>query len=291
VSYAGGWGQACLTIEETIDRAAKLGFDGLMIMAKRPHASLLDMAPDVRKRLRDRIQERGLEMACIAGYTNFTADAEHGEVPHREFQILHVAQLAKLAVDLGGSVVRIMTGYEHPALPFTRAWDSCMEAIRECSKRSADVGVVIAVQNHHDVASHSIALEHLLDEIGEPNCRAAFDAWTPTLHGEDVAEAATRLVSRTVHTTAADYRSLPRYCYQGSLVNFERGQDYRLAVPMGDGDIDYRVFLGALQNGGYDGYVAYEMCSRLRDGGDIASLDAYADRFIDWMRTNGFATK
>ena len=53
-------------------------------------------------------------MACIAGYTNFTADLEHGDIPHREMQIRHVQELAEIGADLGGSLVRVFTGYESP---------------------------------------------------------------------------------------------------------------------------------------------------------------------------------
>src|SRR5688572_14630892 len=124
ISYSGSWGQARLSLEETIDRAAALGFDGLMLAAKRPHASLLDMTPDARRRLRGKLQDVGLVLACLASYTNFTADAEHAEIPQREMQIYYVAELCRLAVELGGKVVRIFTGYEHPAMPYSQAWDA-----------------------------------------------------------------------------------------------------------------------------------------------------------------------
>src|SRR5947208_11134160 len=103
VSYSGAWGQHFLTVDQFIDKAADLGFDGVMLMAKRPHLSVLDWGIDERRRLRARLQERGLSMACIAGYTNFTADLEHGDIPHREMQIRHVAELAGMARDLSGT--------------------------------------------------------------------------------------------------------------------------------------------------------------------------------------------
>jgi len=56
-------------------------------MAKRPHLSLLDCGPPERARLRAQIERRNLRRVCVAAYTNFTADLEHGEIPHREFQI------------------------------------------------------------------------------------------------------------------------------------------------------------------------------------------------------------
>ena len=42
VSYSGSWGQPALTVEQFLDKAADLGYDGVMLMAKRPHLSLLD---------------------------------------------------------------------------------------------------------------------------------------------------------------------------------------------------------------------------------------------------------
>ena len=43
VSYAGFWrAQAKLSVDEFLVKAKKLGFDGVMLMAKRPHVSPLD---------------------------------------------------------------------------------------------------------------------------------------------------------------------------------------------------------------------------------------------------------
>ena len=41
VSYSGSWGQAALTVPEFVRKAADLGFDGVLLAAKRPHVSLL----------------------------------------------------------------------------------------------------------------------------------------------------------------------------------------------------------------------------------------------------------
>src|SRR5581483_3226805 len=101
VSYSGSWGQQYLPLADFIDKAAELGFEGVMLMAKRPHLSVLDWPADARKRLRARLEERGVRMHCVAGYTNFTGDLEHADIPHREFQIRHVAELAEMARDLG----------------------------------------------------------------------------------------------------------------------------------------------------------------------------------------------
>ncbi len=52
VSYAGLWGQASLPLEAFIDKAADLGYDGVLLMAKRPHLSVLDYDTEACSRLR-----------------------------------------------------------------------------------------------------------------------------------------------------------------------------------------------------------------------------------------------
>ena len=81
VSYAGVWpGQARLGLDEFLDKAAELNYPGVMLMAKRPHLSVLDYEPEECKRLRDGLASRGLSCPVIAGYNNFSADLEHGDV-------------------------------------------------------------------------------------------------------------------------------------------------------------------------------------------------------------------
>ena len=284
VSYAGFWGQAALTLEDTIDRAAALGFDGIMLMAKRPHASVLDMTPARRAELRARLEDRGLTCACVAGYTNFTADPAHPDIPLREMQIAHVTELARLAADLGCRVVRVFTGFEAPGLPYTKAWDLCVAALAECADRAAEFGVTIGVQNHHDIAAGYRAMKEFLDQVGRPNCKACFDAWSTALHGDDLVEAARVLAPYTVHTTVADYVKIPRYTYDLEHNNYVPQTPFVLAVPVGEGFIDYCGFLGALREGGFDGYVGYEMCSPLRGGGSLENLDRCARGFVEFMK-------
>jgi len=287
VSYAGFWGQAFLTLDQFVDKAAELGFDGVMLMAKRPHLSVLDYGSTECERLRERLAKGKLHTVCLAGYTNFTADLEHGDIPHREMQIGHVTELARTAQRLGGSMVRIFTGYENPAATYPAQWKILVDALRECARRAAEFGVTLGVQNHHDIAAGYEVLHDLIQEINEPNCRAMFDAWSPFLQGADLDAAARKLAPLTVHTTIADYQLRPRYRYHPAVVNYTAETALVQAVPMGQGAIDYGKFLGALRNGGFQGSIAYEMCSPLLTGGSLGSLDECAREFLRYMRNLG----
>jgi sugar phosphate isomerase/epimerase len=288
VSYAGVWpGQEALPLEDFIEHAADLGYAGVMLMAKRGHASLLDLGAERRCAVRERLQRRGLALAGIAAYTDFTAGAERPDIPLLEMQVLYVRECARLARDLGGSIVRIFTGYERPELSPGQSWSRCVQAVKECARAAADVGVTLAVQNHHDIANHYEALADFLSEVDEPNVGAGYDAWAPTMQGlpsEQIAAAVRALGPSIVQTIVADYVRRRRFQYLPGLTNYRAEPDEVRAVPVGEGSIDYASFFAALQSIGFSGFVTYELCSPLRGGGSMANLDRYASRFVDWMQ-------
>lgn len=285
VSYAGVWpGQLRLSLDAFLEKAAALGYDGVMLMAKRPHLSVLDFDDSARRKLRDRLASLKLEVTALAGYTDFCLGSERPEIPTREMQILYVTELARLARDLNCRLVRVFTGYTCPGVTLDQGWGWCVDALRECARRAAEFGVTVGVQNHHDTAVHFESLCDLLVDIAEPNCKAMFDAWSPALHGSDLAASVQKMAPHIVHTTVADYVRRPRFSYVPQLVNYVPEPDAIRAVPMGEGFIDYRSFFKALRDAGYSGAVAYEMCSPLRGGGSEANLDRCAKQFLDYMR-------
>jgi sugar phosphate isomerase/epimerase len=287
VSYSGSWGQAKLSVEEFVNHAADLGFAGVMLGAKRPHLSLLDYDDKARARLRQQLETRGLHTICVAGYNNFTADLEHAEIPMREMQVHYVTELARLTRDIGGNLVRIFTGYEHPAGTYTAQWNLIVDALKECAQRAAGFGVTIGVQNHHDIGVDYRSQYDLIRAVNEPNCKALFDAWAPALQGTDLVEAARHMAPLTAHTTIANYQRRPRFVYEPDFINYRAETPYSQAAPIEEGFIDYKAFLGALTAGGFSGSVAYEMCSPILGGGSIENLDRYAALFLKFIQAMG----
>ena len=284
VSYAGLWGQHALDLHAFIRKAAALGYPAVELMGKRPHLSVLDTADDEVDRIRATAEACGVEVATVAAYTDFTAGKGHGEVPLVEVQVAYVRELARMAGRLGGRIVRIFTGYGTSDDAPQEDWDRCVRAVRECARVAEGYGVAVGVQNHHDVAVGWRSYLQFLTEVGHPNCRAMFDPWAPALHGEDLYECARALAPHMVQTTLADYVRLERYRYLSGLVNYETLAPMVMAVPLGEGFVQLEPFFAGLKEGGFDGYVAYEMCSRLRDGGSEASLDATAARSLARIR-------
>jgi sugar phosphate isomerase/epimerase len=285
VSYAGFWGQHALDVHAFIRKAAKLGYDAVMLAGKRPHLSPLDMTEEQIAAVKATLSENRIQCAIVGAYTDLSG-AGPSEVPHLELQIAYVETLARLASKLGAPVVRVFTAYEG-AVPMLESWRRVVSSLREICDRAARHNVTIAIQNHHDVAVHSDALLELLHDIDRPNCKLGFDAWSPALRGEPLYDMAKKMAPHAAITTNADYIKLPRYRLNMAYSNYEPASpDLLRAVKLGEGFIDYPAFFQGLKDGGFDGIATYELCWPIRGGGGEENLDAYASHYLRWMKRN-----
>jgi sugar phosphate isomerase/epimerase len=288
IGYAGLWrGQAVLSVDEFLVKAKELGYDGVMIMAKRPHLSPLDYDKEARAKLRKRIEELGLTLVGLAGYSDFTAGMDKPGIPHTEMQAAYIGEVAELAADLGTKMVRIFTGYERPGIPYDRQYATVVEGITLSAREAAKYGVTLVVQNHHDIALHHDAMYWMLKEINLPNVMAGWDAWSPTLEllsKEEIRQSVLKMKPFIVNTIAADYVTQKRYHYDNTLTNYVADKPVMRATAMGEGIIDYDSFIGTLKEIGYQGFLVYEMCEVLDGGGSIKNLDATARKFLEYVK-------
>jgi sugar phosphate isomerase/epimerase len=281
VSFAGFWGQHKLSLPESLHKASELGYPSIELMGKRPHLSVLDVSPAEARDLRHLADDLGLKVGTIAAYTNFTGGLESRDVPFVEMQLAYVKRLAELAEVLGAGIIRVFTGYLTDKVPYHTQWNMCVDAVREAAGIAANYGVALGVQNHHDISVSAESYEDFLNDVGHPNCKAMFDAWSIALQDADLYYWAKRLAPRSIQTTVADYVKHPRYHLIAETSNYERlPVDGLRACPMGEGFIDYASFFRGLKEGGFDGYVSYEMCWPLLGGGRLDNLDACATKSL-----------
>ena len=290
IGYAGLWrGQAQLTVDEFLLKAKELGISSVMIMAKRPHLSPLDYDQAARQKLKARLDELGLTLVGLAGYSDFTAGIDKPGIPNVEIQAAYVGEVARLAHDLGCPMVRIFTGYERPGIPYDRQYATVVEGLKLAGKEAAKYGVTLAVQNHHDIALHHEAMRWLMQEVNLPNVKVGWDAWSPTLEGlapEEIRQSILKMKPYIVNTIVAQYKRQPRYRYANELSNYLRQDDLLRATAMTDPDgvIAYKPFIGTLREIGYRGYIVYEMCEVLDGGGSIQNLDKTAREFLKFLQ-------
>jgi sugar phosphate isomerase/epimerase len=288
VSYSPTWkGQTALSLDAVIDKAAQLGFDGIELIAKRPHASPIDLDLDARKRVKDKIQARGLALACIAGYQDFSTGPEHPDMPSLEKELLYLRETIRLAYDLGCKIVRIYSGFLRSNVPYQDQWNWCAGYIREGAKFAEDHDVFLALQNHSEITVHHLDVLEMLEEIGSAAMRVALDAPYVMRTGVPLEKAVADVGSLLVYSTASDHihRTVSLHLAPSA---FKMTGFYTLTrnitVPVGQGEVDYRAFFKALKQVGYDAYMAYEICSPIRGGGSEENLDRYARESLACLR-------
>jgi sugar phosphate isomerase/epimerase len=288
VSYAGVWrGQAVLTVDEFLVKAHELGYDGVEIMCKRPHLSPLDYDEAARQRLRARIDQLGLKLVALAAYTDFSADMDKPGIPQVEIQAAYLGEVARLAHDLGSNMVRVFTGFDREGIPYDQQYNAVVQGLRLGGQQAARYGVTLAVQNHHDLAVSAGGMYWLLKEVNLPNVQAAWDAWSPSAQGltpAEIRQGVEKLRPFIVHTTAAQYISVPRYHLLLDVVNYQKLPPVNMEIPMGPGLVDYDSFFNSLKEIGFQGYIAYEICAVTEGGGSVENLDRVARSFLEYMK-------
>jgi len=286
VSYAGAWGQQKLGLIPFLEKAAALGYASVMLGGKRPHLSPVDFAtPESVREIQFAAERLKLDIGTIAAYTDFTSGRQAAEVPFVEMQILYIRQLAILGQALGAKIIRVFSGYFTDLADHQADWTKCVTALRECAAICANYGLILGIQNHHDVGVDVGAFAELLDDVDHPAAKAMFDPWSVGLQGADLYAAAKEMAPRMVQTTLADYIRLQRWQYRPALINYEAVEPAAVrAVPLGEGILDLDGFFRGLREGGFHGYVAYEICSPIRGGGSEANLDGAARHALERIR-------
>jgi sugar phosphate isomerase/epimerase len=285
VSYSGTWGgQTALTLKQFIEKAAKLGFESVEFAAKRPHCSPLDMSKQDRQEIKQLLKEKGLELACLGSYHDFSTFFEHKDMAYMEKELLYMKNIIELAHDLDCSLVRTYTGYYKDNVPYRSQWDSCIKGIKESAQMAAPYGITIGVQNHSCIASDPNSLLDFMAEINEPNAKVVLDAPFIDNHFQPMRETVLKFKGMIVHTHLTDYIRRDKYKYVSETVTFDKNGIEMISIPIGKGNIDYKEFISALNEVGYEGSLSYEMCSPLVGGGSEENLDRSALESLVYLK-------
>ncbi len=280
VGYSGVWGaETVLSVSEFIRKAQKLGFDGIELMAKRPHLSPLDFSRSELTEIRDEVESSGLEISCLASYHDFSRGMEHPDMAPLEKELVYLDSVLDMARELNCPLVRVYSGYRHPGVPFEKQWSWMVESLGEACDMAGDKGVRIGLQNHSSLASYTDEILALVKEIGSKSLGVILDAPLLAERGENLSKSVRKCGDLIMHSHTSDYR----FVYgrsKGDYFTFRRV----LAVPMGTGAVDYGTFINSLKEVGFDGFLSYEMCSTVEGGTSEDNLDRLASRSLSYTR-------
>jgi sugar phosphate isomerase/epimerase len=231
-------------IEDCIDRAAEMGFDGVEIL----HIQMTSEEPSYLQNLKRRAFENGVDLMGFSTHQGFVSP----DPEERRQNVERTLHQIELAYQLGIPTMRINTGRWgtsrsfdelmenrgiEPSLPGYSDDDGfgwVIDAIGRCLDRAAACGVVLGLENHWGLGRTPEGVLRIVDALDSPWLQVTLDTGNFL---EEPYDKLDMLAHRTVLVQAKTY-------YGG-------GTWYTL-------DLDYHRIAGILRRHHYRGYVSLE---------------------------------
>ena len=289
ITYAGlFYDGPAMTLEEQIHKAAEYGFESVEVMAKRPVASPFDMPEGRCAACRELAAEKGLDLDFVAGYI----DLGRPDRVDRERELVWARETFRMARDLGGKYVRVYAGGEkiHDGATVRQQWDWCVEGLRALEPVAADLGVNMALEIHTGAAQTVDALADMLEQVDDPNVLVVLDPPLLAFRGEDAAESYQMVseVTRIVHAHIGDFKRMPPLVKYAAVPGLAAEYIERLqACPLGEGIVELERFMRVAHAGGFDGTLAFEVCTPFHVHHKVPSLQDVEDavaQAVGWLK-------
>ena len=240
-----------VSLEESLRQIAACGYAGVEIMADVPHAYPPHMDARRRKAIVDLLKELRLDVTNLNAFTLFAqGDTWHPswiepDAEARRRRIEHTVNSIRMARDLGVPGISLEPGGPLPAGTTRQAaMDLYREGLRQVLPVAEECGVNLLVEPEpHLLIERPEEFEELLAGLAHPRLALNFDIGHFFCVGVDPAAAARRLAPHIRHVHLEDIA--PTRAHQH-------------LVP-GRGAIDLESVLGALRDGGYNGWVTVEL--------------------------------
>ncbi len=288
-----------LSLEDSVKRAAKFGYDAACIFAHRPLGFPGDLDADRRKKLVDLYKELGLDMGAVVCCNNFM-DGNHVLTFPQEKEILYTKAAIDLAADVGSPIVRVMAaligyfrlpraldGYGMPSYEdrnkrvsrnedYLEAWHDVRRGLTEVSKYAEDKGIILALQTHPEITGNNDITMEMIEEVNVPSLKIGLDL--PLLESTDPV-----FVKNIIHKMK-DYMvyshtiSMAKECTIGGAP-----YSWEEVCPGSEKDpLPWDTFVESLAEINYKGLLSHEQCSPIHvKGHQLGGVDVIDERYIE----------
>ena len=268
------------SIEESIALAGKLGMDGIQIYAVSgefcPDALLAnDGKIEYYKAL---LKENNLVVSALCGDLGGHGFEIESENPTR---VEKTNRIVDLACKLDTKVVTTHI----PSDETSPKYRVMLDAIRQCGEYAAQRGVTLAIETGPETAP---VLKGFVERAGKGVGVNLDPANFVMVTGQDPTEAVYLLRDHIVHTHLKDGKMLKKSDPVEIYNVFAEGgieglnvADYFIETPVGEGDVDFAAYVGALKDIGFDGFLTIERETGADPSADIAKAAEYARANFD----------
>jgi sugar phosphate isomerase/epimerase len=232
-------------IEQVIEDAARLGFDGVEIL----HRQMTDESPGYVNKLKQLAFRHGLSLPMLSIHQDFISD----KAEERQKDVAHTINCIELAARLGTPAVRLNSGRwntiasfddlmkvkgdEPPIKGYTDedAFRWCIEGIQACLPAAEKHGVLLALENHWGLTTKTENLLRIYKGVSSPWLGINMDT------GNFAVDPYPEIEKLAPHAAIVQAKT-----YYGG------GEWYTL-------DLDYQRIAGTLRKANFRGWVSLEM--------------------------------
>ena len=237
-------------------KAAELGAQGIQMYSTRGENSPQNLTPEKRRELLDFVKSNGLRFSALCGDLGcgFFHKERNPELIEQSKRILDLAK------DLETDVVTTHIGVV-PEDPSAERYGIMQQACYELSRYADSIDAHFAIETGPET---SAVLKKFLDGLHSTGVAVNLDpANLVMVTGDDPTQAVYNLKDYIVHTHAKDgvmlHRTNPEYIYSVTPKP-EDIKDIKFfqEVPLGEGSVDFKSYLAALEDIGYRGFLTIE---------------------------------
>ncbi|MDI3310812.1 MAG: sugar phosphate isomerase/epimerase family protein [Thermoanaerobacterium sp.] len=248
-----------LPLKEGIKRAKELGAQGIQIYAVSGEMAPENLSAAKRRELLNYIKDNGLVVSALCGDLG-----GHGFAikDNNLAKIERSKLIMDLAKDLETSVVTTHIGVI-PDDPNHERFKILQDACEQLGEYGEKVDAYFAIETGPEKTE---TLKNFLDNLNSRNVKVNYDpANLVMVTGDDPIKGVYTLKDYIVHTHAKDgimkKQTNPERIYnffaEGGIDDIKL-EDYFREVPLGEGKVDFKNYIKALKDIGYDGFLTIE---------------------------------
>ncbi len=261
-----------LPFREGVEKAASLGVEGLQIYATDGEISPQNMTDAKIKEALDIIHSHGMVVSALCGDfgLGFTDSERNPELIEKSKRVLDLSKKMECGI--------VTTHIGHVPDEECETKEIMRKACRELALYADSVEATFAVETGPEIGR---VLGEFLDSLGAGGVRVNFDPANLVMCVDDRPEEALKYLGKyVVHTHAKDGIMLAKHVemrQEGDLTISEEAKNHEalmkmgwtyLELPLGQGDVNFDVYLPALAATGYNGFLTIE-----REVGDNPAAD------------------
>jgi sugar phosphate isomerase/epimerase len=238
-----GWPGGCQSLEAMAGLAVELGFTALELSA----GDLEERSPQEFGSI---CRDHGLAVSCINGGCNL-ADPDESEFLQGLDQCKYYVDLA---VELDCKIIMPIPGHAADVDDKPRAAARIAEGLAEAVAYAAQAGVLVTLEDFPNLLSPYGSIAEMTAMLGSvPGLRLTFDNGNWMLSGDDPLQALQALGQHVVNAHLKDWEVNP----EQTGMQLPDGRYIRGGLH-GQGLIEHKPILAALQAMDYQGYLAFE---------------------------------